>query len=391
MIDTGFDLIALPAICKGKAKRIRTVTSIAGILGSVMLGLTMLGSAHAQSVYRIETVAENLNHPWSLAFLPDGSNLIAERSGTIRHLTEDGLSDPISGLPDDVYVRSQAGLFDLVLSPDFQQSGEVYLAYASGTGGDNATAIWRARFDGISLVDGEVIFRAEPGKDTASHYGGRIGFLPDGTLLVTLGEGFEFREEAQVLSNHMGSSVRLNRDGSVPDDNPFLDNPDARPETFTYGHRNPQGLFIDPVTGEIWQHEHGPRGGDEVNILVPGANYGWPIATSGVDYNGARISPFSSHRGFEAPLLEWTPSIAPSGLTRYYGEAFLDWQGDLFVGALKDRDVRRLRYEDGVLTQEEILFEEIGARIRAVYTGPDGYLYLLTDQRRGRLLRVVPD
>lgn len=369
------------------------MTSIAHRIVATLILLMGTGAVMAQSspAYRIEQISSGLNYPWSMTFLPDGTMLVSERSGQLRLVTESEISPPLSGTPQDVYVSGQAGFFDVVLAPDFEQSGWVYLAYASGSAGANATALWRGRLTGDGFQEGEVLFRATPDKDTNAHYGGRMGFLEDGTLLLTLGEGFQYREEAQVLTNHLGTSVRLNPDGTIPTDNPFVDEPDALPEIFSYGHRNPQGLFIDPFTGQIWQHEHGPRGGDEVNLLIPGANYGWPIATSGRDYNGARISPFSTHEGFEAPLKEWTPSIAPSGLTRYYGEAFPEWQGDLFVGALKDRDVRRLEVQNGQVVSEEILFEEIGERIRAVVTGPDGLIYILTDHRNGDILRVVPD
>ena len=346
-----------------------------------------LAPSHA---YTIETVAEGLDHPWSLAFLPDGGMLVTERAGRLR-LIRDGvlLPDPVSGVPT-VYAESQGGLMEIALGADFAETGTVFLSYASGEPAANATALFRARFDGERLVDGETVFTARPEKDTAAHYGGRIALLPDGTLLLTLGDGFVYREDAQRLDNHFGTIVRLNPDGSAPADNPAFEADGALAGIYSYGHRNVQGIVVDAETGRIWSHEHGPRGGDELNLIEPGANYGWPIATSGVDYNGARISPFTTHDGFTAPLREWSPSIAPAGLTLYGGDRFPAWSGDLFIAALASRDVRRIDLEDGTVVGEEILFGELGERIRDVRTGPDGFLYLLTDADQGRVLRIVP-
>lgn len=342
------------------------------------------------AAYRIETVAGGLVHPWSIAFLPSGDMLITERSGTLRMVMRDGtVSGPIPGTPE-VYNEGQAGLFDVVLAPDYPETGEVYLAYAAGDAGANATALWRARFDGEALDGGEQIFIAEPFKDSNAHFGGRIVFLPDETLLLTIGDGFEYREQAQVLGNHLGTTVRLNRDGSAPAGNPHADQEGARPEIWSHGHRNAQGLVHDAETGRIWLHEHGPAGGDELNLLAPGANYGWPIATAGLDYSGARISPFETHEGFTAPVYEWVPSIAPSGLAVYRGSAFPDWQGDIFIGALAGRAVHRLDMDGTEVVGEEVLFTELGSRIRDVAEGPDGALYLLTDAEDGQVLRVVP-
>ncbi|MEP5175002.1 PQQ-dependent sugar dehydrogenase, partial [Marinobacter alexandrii] len=223
-----------------------------------------------------------------------------------------------------------------------------------------------------------------------AHYGGRMAQLPDASLIITLGDGFDYREQAQVLGNHLGSVVRIGTDGVAPEDNPFIDSPDARPEVFSYGHRNVQGLVYDPVEQLLISHEHGPRGGDEINVLRPGQNYGWPVITYGLDYTGARITPFTEYPNMEQPLLQWTPSIAPSGMTRYRGELFPEWRGDLFVGALADRSVRRVEFVDGEAEDVETLFKELKARIRDVITGPDGALYLLTDESDGRVLRVSP-
>lgn len=371
----------------------RIQTAVLATMSAMALGACGGGNgepAAENTVYTIETVAEGLVHPWSIAFLPSGDMLVTERPGTLRVVGADGdVSDPIPGTPP-VYNEGQAGLFDVVLAPDYESTGEVYLAYAAGDAGENATAVWRARFDGERLEGGEQIFLARPYKDTNAHFGGRIAFLPDGTFLLTIGEGFEYREQAQRLSSHLGTTVRLNRDGTAPADNPFVDTEGALPEIYSYGHRNAQGMVFDAETGRVWQHEHGPRGGDEVNLIEAGNNYGWPIATAGVDYSGARISPFESHEGFAAPVREWTPSIAPSGLIVYRGALFPDWQGDLFAGALVNRAVHRLELNGTQVTGEEVLFTGPGERIRDVAEGPDGAIYLLTDAQNGRLLRVVP-
>ena len=243
---------------------------------------------------------------------------------------------------------------------------------------------------GDELLDVEVLFTAQPLKRGAAHYGGRIAFLADKTLVLTLGDGFDWREEAQNRANHLGKIVRLNRDGSVPPDNPLVGQADAAAEIYSLGHRNVQGIFFDAEHGRLYSHEHGPRGGDELNLIQPGQNYGWPLATFGIDYSGARISPYTELPGLVAPLLHWTPSLAPSSLTLYRGALFPEWQGDLFVSTLAERSVRRIRVRDGMLAGEEVLFEELGERIRDVRSGPDGALYLLTDSAEGRLLRVVP-
>jgi len=340
--------------------------------------------------FRIETLADGLEHPWGLAFLPDGGLLITERPGRLR-LYKDGAlqSGPIAGVPE-VVARGQGGLLDVALHPDFAGNGLVYLSYA-GAGEDGAnTEVARARFDGAALQDLAVIFRAEPKVGGGNHFGSRLRFAGDGTLYVTLGDRFRYMKEAQSLGNHLGTIVRLNDDGSVPDDNPFVGRRDARPEIFSYGHRNVQGLAVQPGTGALWAHEHGPQGGDELNILKPGANYGWPAITYGIDYSGAIISDKTAAPGMEQPVVYWVPSIAPSGMAFYDGDAFPEWRGDLFLGALSHLHLRRLEIEgDKVVAQEELL-TGLSARIREVRAGPDGYLYVLTDSADGRLLRLAP-
>ena len=347
--------------------------------------------AQPAASYQVQEVVAGLEHPWSLAFLPDGGALVTERPGRLRRITAAGELVPgeVSGLPK-VFSSGQAGLFEVLISEDFASSGLVFLSYACGVESANHLCVARAKLGEDRLENVEEIFRALPGKKGDAHYGGRMAQLPDASLIITLGDGFDYREQAQILGNHLGSIVRIGTDGVAPEDNPFIDSPDARPEVFSYGHRNVQGLVYDPVEQLLISHEHGPRGGDEINVLRPGQNYGWPVITYGLDYTGARITPFTEYPNMEQPLLQWTPSFAPSGMTRYRGELFPEWRGDLFVGALADRSVRRVEFVDGEAEDVETLFKELKARIRDVITGPDGALYLLTDESDGRVLRVSP-
>ncbi|MCC5885541.1 MAG: PQQ-dependent sugar dehydrogenase [Gammaproteobacteria bacterium] len=354
----------------------------------VIFSLIAATSAAAQN-YRIETFAEGIAFPWSIAFLPDGSYLLTERDGRLRRLSESGtVSEPIAGVPP-VFARSQAGLFDVLPDPDFVETGVIYLSYAHGDDRANTPRVARARLIEDRLEDLEVIFSGTPKQRTAAHYGGRLAFLPDGTLLFTTGDGFNYREDAQRLDNTRGKTIRIRPDGGIPADNPFVGNPDALDSIWTYGHRNAQGLVVTP-DGRVFQHEHGPQGGDELNRLQTGRNYGWPVITHGIDYTGARISPFTEYPGMEQPLVDWTPSTAPSGLTYYDGEAFPDWRGQLFVGALAERSIRRVSLTaDGAIDHGKV-FEEISSRVRDVRTGPDGFIYVLTDEADGKVLRIRP-
>ena len=341
--------------------------------------------------YKITEIAKGLDHPWSMTFLPDGSMLVTERVGRLR-LIKGGslLAQPIVGVPA-VHTGSQAGLFDIVLHPNFAQNHTVYLTYAAGTKAANGTQVARARFDGSALQDLQVIFKAMPLKDTDNHYGGRMAFLPDGTFVLTIGEGFEYREKAQDLTSDLGKIVRLNEDGSVPRDNPFVGRASIRPEIYSWGHRNPQGLIFDAASGRIYETEHGPRGGDELNIIVAGRNYGWPVITYGMDYSGAYVSPYTQRPGLEQPVIYWTPSIAPSGLAMYRGDKFPAWNGDLFVGALAFKHLRRVHLDEhGDVVGQEQLLNDLNWRIRDVRAAPDGYLYVCTDEEDGRVLRLEP-
>lgn len=364
----------------------------------LLLGLaSAITPTYAAQPYVLETVAAGLEHPWGIAFLPDGSYLVTERTGALRRVSADGLVGPaLAGVPP-VFFRGQGGLLDVALDPVFGAEPDangvdqswVYLSYAHGDADANGTRIARARLDENGLRDLQVLLTVTPLKDTPQHYGGAMAFMPDGTLLVTIGDGFEYREDAQNPARQLGKTLRIHSDGTLRADNPLPGDP-VTGAVYTWGHRNPQGIAIDSATGVIYQHEHGPRGGDELNRLTPGANYGWPVATFGIDYTGARISPFENRDGMTAPLTYWVPSIGPSGLTVYRGDRFPAWSGSLFVGALVNKEVRRLTLDGDQVTAEEPLFAELGARIRNVKTGPDGLLYLITDGEQGKVVRVSP-
>jgi glucose/arabinose dehydrogenase len=347
--------------------------------------------------WRTEVVTGGLSHPWSIAWLPDGSALVTERSGRLR-VIRDGKLDPapVTGLPP-LLVAGQGGLLDVALHPDFADNRLVYLSFATGTKDGNRTALARGRFDGQALRDTEVIFQNADAKPGAQHFGSRIVWLPDESLLLSIGDGGNpptrfagenIRNQAQNLGTHFGKVLRLRDDGAPHPDNPFAGRPGARPEIWTLGHRNIQGMTRDPATGRVWANEHGSRGGDELNVIEGGGNYGWPVVTYSSEYWGPRISDESSRPGIVEPRLVWTPSKAPSGLTFYTGDIYPQWKGDLFSGALKFGQVRRIRLDGTRVVGEEKL--TIGKRVRDVRQGPDGHLYVLTDEDDGAVLRIVP-
>jgi aldose sugar dehydrogenase len=294
----------------------------------------------------------------------------------------------IRGVPE-VFVHGQGGLFDVLVDPDFQDNERIYLSYSAGNRSSNALHVISARLEGATLYAVKRILTVTPDKNTPHHFGGRMAIMADGTLLVTSGDGFDFREQAQALDSLLGKVLRINTDGSVPANNPFVGRSDARPEIFTYGNRNPQGIVVTR-TGKVWEHEHGPRGGDELNLILPGRNYGWPAITYGMDYSGAYVSPYTKATGMEQPVIYWTPSIAPAGMAEYQGEAFPEWRGNLFVAALAEKTVRRLTLAGDTVVAQEILFRELDTRFRDVRTGPDGLIYLLTDSDAGFVYQVSP-
>jgi glucose/arabinose dehydrogenase len=338
----------------------------------------------------VTTIASGLEYPWGLAFLPDGAILVTEREGRLR-IIRDGALDPtpIAGVPP-IYVDNQGGLFDVALHPSFPENGLVYLSFAAGDKAANGTRIIRAKFDGKALTEVKEIFRASPDKKGGAHFGGRMLFLPDQTLLLTLGDGFAYREKAQGLETDFGKVVRLKDDGAIPADNPFVGKEGARGEIWSYGHRNPQGLVRDPQTGAVYAVEHGPKGGDELNLVEPGKNYGWPVITYGADYSGAQITPYTERPGMAQPLVYWVPSIATAGAALYSGDLFPAWKGDIFIAALAGAHVRRVDMANGKAVGQEVLFEDQQTRFRHVAQGPDGALYLLTDDLDGKVLKVTP-
>jgi glucose/arabinose dehydrogenase len=368
---------------------------------TIVIALVAAGSAAAQTQtfkssagnLKVETVASGLVHPWALAFLPDDRMLVTERPGRMRVVTRDGhLSQPLDGVPK-VFASGQGGLLDVILDRNFAQNQTIYFCYAEPVDGGARTAMARARLvpNGTPhLTDVKPIFHQAGPLSRGHHFGCRIVQMRDDNLFLTLGEHFTTRDEAQNLGNHLGKIVRIRTDGSVPPDNPFANKPGAKPEIWSYGHRNPQGAAINPVSGKYWEHEHGPRGGDEINIPETGKNYGWPVIGYGIDYSGAKIHESTHKQGMEQPIWHWTPSIAPSGMAFYTGNLFPAWTNNLFIGALAGRMLVRLELDGDKVTKEERLLTELGERIRDVRSGPDGALWLLTDNPAGRLLRVVP-
>jgi glucose/arabinose dehydrogenase len=378
--------------------RLRLVLAVAGLAacnGSPpAIGLAVAQRsptpANTPNVVRAETVARGLENPWGLAFLPDGRMLVTERPGRLRIVAVDGsLSPPLAGVPA-VYARGQGGLLDVALDPDFANTRLVYFTYAEpGAGGAGTTAA-RARLVDDRLEDLQVIYRQRPKVEGGGHYGSRLVFARDGALFITQGDRMGHREKAQDLAMGMGKIVRIRPDGTIPFDNPFVDHPTAQAEIWSYGHRNVQGATLHPETGQLWTVEHGARGGDELNHPEPGLNYGWPVITYGRDYSGLKIGEGTARDGMEQPVYYWDPVIAPSGMTFYTGTRYAGWRGSLFIGSLSPGGLVRLTLVDGRVTREERYLGELRERIRDVQQGPDGWLYLLTDSRDGRIVRVVP-
>jgi glucose/arabinose dehydrogenase len=356
----------------------------------ILTALLLCQTAWAVEPFRVETVISGLEHPWGMAFLPDGRILVTERPGRLRIIANGKLNPtPVRGLPSITAV-GQGGLLDIILHPHYEQNGWLYFSYVASGPGGMGTEVARARLDGTSLKDVQVLFRMQPKNHSSHHFGSRLVIDRDNYLYITLGERGE-RPRAQDLNDHGGSVIRLHDDGRAPADNPFVDRADAKPEIYSYGHRNPQGLTLNPQTGEVWENEHGPQGGDEINIIHKGRNYGWPIITYGVNYViGTKIGEGTHKAGMEQPLYYWTPSIAPSGMTFYTGNKFPQWRNNLFVASLKFELLVRLELDGTRVTKEERLLEGKLGRIRDVQTGPDGYLYLLTDEDNGKLVRLMP-
>ena len=348
-------------------------------------------SAHALNV-QPQVVAQGLQNPWAIAFLPDGDFLVTERPGRMRVVAADGsLGTPLQGLPA-IAAGGQGGLLDVVLDSDFARNRTLYFCYSEpATNGTNGTALAKAQLsaDQTQLEALQVIFSQRPKKASQLHFGCRIVERPDGTLLLTLGERSHFKEEAQNLQSHLGKIVRIHKDGSVPKDNPFVGRTDALPEIWSYGHRSPQGAALAP-DGTFWMNEHGPQGGDEINRPEPGKNYGWPVITHGENYGGGKIGEGITHKeGMEQPVHHWTPSIAVSGMAFITSDRYPGWKGDMVVGALKAQRLERIRLKGNQVSSVEPLLANLGQRVRDVRQGPDGWLYVLTDRSNGQLLRLV--
>ncbi len=344
-----------------------------------------------EHAFRVLKVVEGLDHPWSLAFLPDGRMLVTERPGRLRTVARGKPHPPpIAGLPE-VVAEGQGGLFDIVLHPRFAENSLVYFAYnARGPDGRTGTELARAKLAGARLENVQALFRQDPKGSGGNHFGGRIVFDRQGYLYLTLGERGD-RDRAQRPNDHAGSVIRLHDDGRVPADNPFVGKAGWKPEKFDLGHRNMQGAALHPQTGALWTHEHGPQGGDEINVIRPGLNHGWPVITYGVNYViGTKIGEGTRKEGMTQPLYYWVPSIAPSGMAFYTGERFPRWKGDLFIGALRDRMLVHLKLDGEKVMKEERLLKGVLGRIRDVRVGPDGLLYLLTDENPGALARLEP-
>jgi glucose/arabinose dehydrogenase len=375
--------------------RVRRFTAAAALAALSVVPLSQACSARSfeteLAMVEVTTLADGLVHPWGLAFLPRGDMLVTERPGRLRIVGPDGrISEPIAGVPE-VYDVGQGGLLDVRLAPDFAESKVIFLSYAEPGEGGGGTAVARARLDrdAMALRDLEVIFRQAPKSRGGRHFGSRIVFKDDGSLWITIGDRGE-RERAQNLAINRAQVIRINPDGSIPEDNPFVGAPDRLPEVWSYGHRNAQGAAKHPETGALWLHEHAAQGGDEVNIPAAGKNYGWPVIHYGEDYGGGQFGEGTKKAGYAQPIYYWDPSIAPSGMAFYTHTRVPAWQGDVFVGALKYRMLVRLDVENNRIIHEERMLSELDHRIRAVDQGPDGSLYLLTDARNGRILKVTP-
>ena len=364
---------------------------LTAIVPALCAGILFSGSALSATEgesLKVEELVSGLQNPWGMTFLPDKSVLITERSGAIRRFSAGkGLGEPLKNVPD-VVANNQGGMLDIIADPEYASNNTLYFCYSRPGEGGSSSSVAKAVLAGTALESVETLFVANPLVDNGFHFGCRLAFDKSGSLLITLGDRYKFMDEAQNTSNHLGKIVRINKDGSVPQDNPFAQG--KAPEVYSYGHRNVQGLTIHPDTQQVWAMEHGPKGGDEVNLIKKGANYGWPEITYGIDYSGDIISDRTEMDGMEQPVIYWDPSIAPSGMAFYTGSVFKDWQGDLLVGALKFKHLRRIEMDNGKPGEQFEYLKDREERIRDVEIGPDGFIYVLTDDTNGKLLKLSP-
>ncbi len=373
-----------------KAKKTHSLSLIV-FLNLCFFSFGTVSETKSKTPLKVEVVTNELTHPWGMAFLPDGNLLISERPGNLKKisLSTNQILD-IRGLPD-IKAKGQGGLLDVAIDPEFEKNQLVYISYVGiGSKGRLGTEVARAKLEGNQLIDLQIIFKALPKAKSTYHFGSRLVFSDKNTLFISLGERYTLKDEAQNIKNHHGSIVRILKDGNIPQNNPFISKPKAKHEIYSYGHRNVQGLAFNTKTHTLWAHEHGPKGGDELNIIKPGANYGWPVITYGIDYSGAIISDLTHKEGMQQPIEKWVPSIAPSGMTFYYGDKFPEWNGDLFIGALAHRHLRRIKIENDRVIEQEVLLRDRKKRIRDVEVGPQGHIYLITDESKGELIRLKP-
>lgn len=366
-----------------------------GLLSGSLVCILLSLSAQAQkkpkssqpSPYRIDTVVRDVTIPYGMAFLPDGRMLVTDRGEGRIYLVDKGRKQTLTNVPK-VHGRDQAGMMDIVLHPDYASNGWIYYSYSAVRDKENGTIVERAKLKGTELAERQVLFTTYPFYTNGAHYGCRLA-LKDGYLFLTIGERYSLRDSAQLLGNHLGKVIRIHDDGRVPADNPFVGKAGARPEVWSYGHRNPQGVAFHPFTGELWEGEHGPKGGDELNLVRPGLNYGWPVITYGVEYSGATIGDgITAKAGMEQPVHYYKPSIGPSGLMFYTGDVFPEWKGSVFQGALALTHLNRLEIKDGKVVKEERLFADKQWRVRSLIQGPDGFIYMGVDG--GMVLRIRP-
>lgn len=371
--------------------KLRTLSLLACLVASPLVTAKALEVKTEAGAIQVKTIAEGLQNVWSMAFLPDGRMLVTERPGRMRIVTPEGkVGAPLAGLPD-IYAQGQGGLLDVVLAPDFATSKRIYFSYSEPGAGGNSTAVSYATLTDTKLENVTRVFSQKPKVDSGAHFGSRLVWAPDGTLFITLGDRYGEKDKAQTLDNHQGKVVRINADGTAPADNPFVKTAGALPEIWSFGHRNVQGAAINPLTKELWTGEHGPQGGDELNIDRAAKNYGWPVITYGENYGGGKIGEGTHKAGMEQPIYKWVPSIATAGFIFYTGDKFPQWKNNILLTSLREQTLVRLEVDGEKITKEErLLKKELGQRLRSVVQGPDGLIYLVSDESKAKIYQLSP-